>query len=894
MTIEVTDLTEADIPGAVKAVQQAFSGDPYNVWVYDQSKFNQQRNYESLALRMRWGMRNGIFHVAKEQGSDEVLGVAMWLPPQPADAPPTWNDWFEGWRLWFGQRYYIWKEAQAKAQSEIWTDPRGYYFLNIMVVLPSAQGKGVGAKMMKVVTDRADEEGVKCYLESSKDVPNVKIYGRWGFVFEKEMICDDEGDSIRLFTMVREPVAKAGDGRGGGTNSWKSSLYHYQDSQIIKGLGFTPLHAVLQSNAYQIKGRMPQMQVEKGYALNVRWSRKHQVRVDQKAAGGSPARQRELQESASQTSPRRIEAGSPTPIYTDTNVLQHVDPWLANPLQWDLPALPHEMPSLDASSCALLLSSQNAIPTTPFWDAPFVSSAWTVDGHSPTTSSSQAEDREVEHLFPSESPVVDVQENSTLPFFDNTQTRPCKQLLESSPRELSHLPTSLSEYFFREVITLYCAWDSKTNVMRNIVETMWQSSGALYHTIQSMAAACLSEDFPHLLPVARREHGNALKLIRDRPSALPLSTSMTTTHKRAMLLSSTLLGHTSSWLSPQNLATDMFRASCSMLKDVSAETRGSDADASLSFFSDTMDYWAMLLAYLTDSTQLGDYHHTTSIGPADPSKSIEPHPYSGISHATVRLLTDTGILIFQYRKHMAAVKFLTETDLDVFRAALRSARQLERAFLAHRPPDLSRVTDPGDPKTPLRHLELIDEAYRCTGLLQLYRVFPDLLNERYAPWDRERLLRPVPMSAAAGVGVDSNKVPSARERRTWLTKLAMYILGILRDIPFESRTRSAQPFIMVAISSELRREPQHLRQPDAGYGDSGADVLDIGPASIEVARARKFVRSRLAAYTHILPLRKSRVISELIDHTWAALDVGEEDVYWLDIAREKNLGTMMG
>ncbi|KAI3555632.1 hypothetical protein CABS03_00284 [Colletotrichum abscissum] len=639
---------------------------------------------------------------------------------------------------------------------------------------------------------------------------------------------------------------------------------------------------------------MPQMQVEKGYALNVRWSRKHQVRVDQKAAAEGSPRQRGPREPASQTSPQPIEAASPTSNHVDTNVLQHVDPWLANPLQWDLPALPQEMPSLDASSCALLLSSQNVIPTTPFWDAPFISSAWTVDGHSPTTSSSQAEDREMDHLFQSESSVANVQENSIPPPFDNTQSTSCKQFLESSPRELAHLPTSLSEYFFREVITLYCAWDSKTNVMRNIVETMWQSSGALYHTIQSMAAACLSEDFPHLLPVARREHGNALRLIRDRPSALLLSTSMTTTHKRAMLLSSTLLGHTSSWLSPQNLATDMFRASCSMLKDVSAEACGSDADASLSFFSDTMDYWAMLLAYLTDSTQLGDYHHTTSIGPADPSKSIEPHPYSGISHATVRLLTDTGILIFQYRKHMASVKFLTETDLDVFRAALRSARQLERAFLAHRPPDLSRVTDPGDPKTPLRHLELIDEAYRCTGLLQLYRVFPDLLNERYAPWDRERLLRPVPISAAAGSGLDSDKVPSARERRTWLTKLAMYILGILRDIPFESRTRSAQPFIMVAISSELRREPQHLRQPDAMYGEAGADVLDIDPASIEVARARKFVRSRLAAYTHILPLRKSRVISELIDHTWAALDAGEEDVYWLDIAREKNLGTMMG
>lgn len=52
---------------------------------------------------MKWGLRNAIFHVAKEEGSDEVLGVAMWLPPCPSDQPPTWNDWIEGWRLWANQ-----------------------------------------------------------------------------------------------------------------------------------------------------------------------------------------------------------------------------------------------------------------------------------------------------------------------------------------------------------------------------------------------------------------------------------------------------------------------------------------------------------------------------------------------------------------------------------------------------------------------------------------------------------------------------------------------------------------------------------------------------------------------------------------------------------------------
>ncbi|KAI0480836.1 acyl-CoA N-acyltransferase [Xylariaceae sp. FL0804] len=167
-------------------------------------------------------MRNGLFHVAKEEGSDEVLGVACWLRPQPAAQPQGWHDWLEGWRLWLSQvgmnlwygrgglnvkRYYIWKEAQARVQSAVWTDPRGYYFLNIMVVRPKAQGRGVGRLMMEAVTDQADREDMRCYLESSRDVPNMQIYGRFGFRFAEELECDDAGTAIKLFAMVREPHA---------------------------------------------------------------------------------------------------------------------------------------------------------------------------------------------------------------------------------------------------------------------------------------------------------------------------------------------------------------------------------------------------------------------------------------------------------------------------------------------------------------------------------------------------------------------------------------------------------------------------------------------------------------------------------------------------------------
>lgn len=86
-----------------------------------------------------------------------------------------------------------------------------------MTVLPEAQGRGVGRMLMEEVLRQADEEGVACYLESSRCVPNVAIYERFGFRLVREMECKDgegEGDRITLYCMMREPRG-VGDERFG-------------------------------------------------------------------------------------------------------------------------------------------------------------------------------------------------------------------------------------------------------------------------------------------------------------------------------------------------------------------------------------------------------------------------------------------------------------------------------------------------------------------------------------------------------------------------------------------------------------------------------------------------------------------------------------------------------
>ncbi|CAG8976254.1 hypothetical protein HYALB_00009429 [Hymenoscyphus albidus] len=210
MPVSISRLTSRDIPGAIIAIQEASKDDPYALFVFSgsSSKFDAERNRVSLGIRCQWGIRNALFYVAKDPQSrdaDEVLGIAMWMPPRPIGSKETWGEWFEAWRLWIQQRYWIWKARQAEAQSEIWTDPNDYYFLNIMVVKPGHQGKGIGKALARAVTKQADLEGKRCYLESSRDVPNIQIYESMGFHYVKTMDCDDEGTAIKLYCVVREP-----------------------------------------------------------------------------------------------------------------------------------------------------------------------------------------------------------------------------------------------------------------------------------------------------------------------------------------------------------------------------------------------------------------------------------------------------------------------------------------------------------------------------------------------------------------------------------------------------------------------------------------------------------------------------------------------------------------
>ncbi|KAL3476995.1 acyl-CoA N-acyltransferase [Aspergillus californicus] len=223
------------IPQAVECIQTVFADDPFFQYMFDQSTYNLARNAASLSAHFLHGLAiNAPIYIAKQvrvqntattspnpnsnPNSNRIVGICWWHPPT-SKIPKTSttanlllslrqllaNIRHAGRGGLHLHRYKQWKTLQAATHARLWTDARGYYFCNVIAVRAEMRGKGVGRRLVEVVTERADREGMPCYLESSKGMPNLVIYERLGFQGTGEIECVDGKDEC-LVSFISLPV----------------------------------------------------------------------------------------------------------------------------------------------------------------------------------------------------------------------------------------------------------------------------------------------------------------------------------------------------------------------------------------------------------------------------------------------------------------------------------------------------------------------------------------------------------------------------------------------------------------------------------------------------------------------------------------------------------------
>ena len=109
--------------------------------------------------------------------------------------------WAPGADLELARRFYV---GLARKRHEVMGEGR-FWMLYILVVKPEYQGRGAGRLMIRWGAERADAEGLPCYVDSSPEA--VGIYGRYGFGEVNRLVLKGEdhgGADLVNTTMVRE------------------------------------------------------------------------------------------------------------------------------------------------------------------------------------------------------------------------------------------------------------------------------------------------------------------------------------------------------------------------------------------------------------------------------------------------------------------------------------------------------------------------------------------------------------------------------------------------------------------------------------------------------------------------------------------------------------------
>lgn len=196
---QVIHLPESRVDEAAGALAQAFQDDPLQTYTFPDTEERKRLSPAHFAAVLRYGLLAGQVFTGIERGS----GAAIWIPPG-AEQTPEMAEASGLTRLpeiigahaagRFGRMVDY---AEAAHHRDM---PVPHWYVMVVGVAPAFQGQGYGRALLQPILDRAETDGVPCYLETTQP-NNVSFYERLGF---RVLLDDVEPDSgLRVWTFRR-------------------------------------------------------------------------------------------------------------------------------------------------------------------------------------------------------------------------------------------------------------------------------------------------------------------------------------------------------------------------------------------------------------------------------------------------------------------------------------------------------------------------------------------------------------------------------------------------------------------------------------------------------------------------------------------------------------------
>lgn len=179
-----------------QALARAFDDDPVWGWLFPDESSRQRRSAQVFRAYLLSALSSGEVYT-----TPDLSGASLWKPPghwklSNGDILRSLPSLLRA----FGRQLPASLEVERKVESQHPREP--HWYLSVVGTDPVAQGKGIGAGLIRQITDRCDADGLPAYLESSKEA-NVPYYERFGFRVTGDTQLGTDGPTI--WFMWRDP-----------------------------------------------------------------------------------------------------------------------------------------------------------------------------------------------------------------------------------------------------------------------------------------------------------------------------------------------------------------------------------------------------------------------------------------------------------------------------------------------------------------------------------------------------------------------------------------------------------------------------------------------------------------------------------------------------------------
>jgi hypothetical protein len=409
------------------------------------------------------------------------------------------------------------------------------------------------------------------------------------------------------------------------------------------------------------------------------------------------------------------------------------------------------------------------------------------------------------------------------------------------------ISTTLVQYWFSHVCSMWCTYDSPQNWYRTLAGNTWRHSEPVYYALQAMSASVLVDSLPHLkrtLPALTTQAAQSIQ--RAVQANLTLQGEQAKSLPTDVLLAVMGMGTSICWADPRQLGFWFLDQARELLKrygdegDVVLDANGQQT---LEHFRQALTYWEMLANVVTKNYQnslkakrskfkrrirramsmnepgaeadgIGAALSSAGQFPKSPGKPAPMHPWTGVSSEIQQVF---GLVMGLCQNRCVARvsdTILSTDDLCDALCDIELAHDLEKEILSFDFVGDANVSsnETGDPNAPLSHLIDTAEAYRLASLLHLYLAFSDL---------EVKFVRNCASSLPNNDPSSWVQAPPGMPRDHALVNLTLKLVEVLKRIPVDSGARCIQPILLISAATGLRFDvPTHQTNFPVGTSSS--------------------------------------------------------------------------